>query len=63
MLWTFLLIVLLCAIAGMLWVRHTQEQEWLRELTYLSRHEAGEVSSSQGLENTKPAKALRGVDP
>ena len=44
MLWTFLLIVLLCAIAGVLWVRHRQEQEWLRELTYLSRHEADGAS-------------------
>ncbi|OSI14715.1 DNA translocase FtsK [Neisseria dumasiana] len=63
MLWTFLLIVLLCAIAGVLWVRHRQEQEWLRELTYLSRHEAGDVPSPSVDGHVKPAKVLRGVDP
>ncbi len=64
MLWTFLLIVLLCAIAGVLWVRHRQEQEWLRELTYLSRHEAeAEAEPAPETGGAKPPKALRGVDP
>ncbi|MDO4226815.1 DNA translocase FtsK [Neisseria sp.] len=64
MLWTFLLIVLLCAIAGVLWVRHRQEQEWLRELTYLSRHEAeAEVEPAPETGGAKPPKTLRGVDP
>ncbi|MDO4906963.1 DNA translocase FtsK [Neisseria sp.] len=64
MLWTFLLIVLLCAIAGVLWVRHRQEQEWLRELTYLSRHEAeAEAEPAPEAGGGKPPKALRGVDP
>lgn len=63
MLWTFLLIVLLCAIAGVLWVRHRQEQEWLRELTYLSRHEADGASPLPEEGREKSAKVLRGVDP
>ncbi|MBF0803690.1 MULTISPECIES: DNA translocase FtsK [unclassified Neisseria] len=64
MLWTFLLIVLLFAIAGALWVRHRQEQEWLRELAYLSRHEAdAEAAPEPEAGGSKPPKALRGVDP
>ena len=55
------MIILLAAIAGALWWRRQQEQEWLRELTYLSRHEAGADAAST--EGAKAAKVLRGVDP
>ncbi|MFV2030234.1 DNA translocase FtsK [Neisseria sp. S1] len=61
MLWIFLLIILVGAIACVLWVRHRQEQEWMRELTYLSRHENGEKNS--GAAEMKPAKEIRGADP
>ncbi|MDO1510879.1 MULTISPECIES: DNA translocase FtsK [unclassified Neisseria] len=63
MLWTFLLILLLCAIAGMLWIRRRQEQEWLRELTYLSRHEETDNGVESDTSDGKQLKALRGVDP
>ncbi|UOO81009.1 cell division protein FtsK [Uruburuella testudinis] len=61
MLWTLLLIILLCAIAGVLWWRYRQEQEWLRELTYLSRHEA--APDAVEAEGVKQPKVLRGVEP
>ncbi|MCS4533812.1 DNA translocase FtsK [Neisseria montereyensis] len=62
MFWIFLLIVLLCAIVGVLWMRHRQEKEWLRELTYLSRHEADEGEEQPPHDAPQP-KMLRGVDP
>ncbi len=54
------MIILLAAIAGALWWRRQQEQEWLRELTYLSRHEAGAAPAADGV---KQPKVLHGVDP
>ena len=62
MLWTLLLILLLAAIAAVLWMRRQQEREWLRELTYLSRHETQPAFSPEDMA-AKPPKALRGVDP
>ncbi|MDO5638813.1 MAG: DNA translocase FtsK [Neisseria sp.] len=62
MLWTLLMIILLAAIAGTLWWRRRQEQEWLRELTYLSRHEAGADAVSVA-EGVKQPKVLRGAEP
>ena len=62
MLWTLLLILLLAAIAAVLWMRRQQEREWLRELTYLSRHETQPAFSPEDMA-AKPPKTLRGVDP
>ena len=56
------MIILLAAIAGALWVRRQQEQEWLRELTYLSRHET-EPDNAPAAEGVKQPKVLHGVDP
>ena len=39
-----------------------QEREWLRELTYLSRHETQPAFSPEDMA-AKPPKTLRGVDP
>ena len=62
MLWTLLLILLLAAIAAVLWMRRQQEREWLRELTYLSRHETQPAIGPEDMA-AKPPKTLRGVDP
>lgn len=60
MLWIVLLIILLAAICGLLWLRYRQEQEWQMEVTYLRRHEAERPELP---EEMKEAREIRGANP
>ncbi|EGV34797.1 DNA translocase FtsK [Neisseria weaveri] len=63
MLW-MLLLILLCATVVALWIYYRQEREWMRELTYLTRHEtAGIEGADEPFQSLKQPKNLRGVDP
>ncbi|WP_274571417.1 DNA translocase FtsK [Neisseria leonii] len=59
MLW-IVLIVLLAAMAALLWWNHKQEQEWRQDMAYFNRHETAQVSPPEA--DVKPAKMPRGAD-
>ncbi len=60
MLW-ILLILILCIIVSLLWIRHQQDKEWRREVAYFRRHENGRPAPLP--ENIKEARDIRGANP
>ncbi len=63
MFWIIVLILLLAVIGALLWWRWQQEQEWMMELTYLSRHEDQQSSGDDGQLAGDTVSVLRGVKP
>ncbi len=53
--WWMILLLLMLAIAGLLWWRGRQEREWRLELAYLSRHVSDEANGDMAAD-TPPAR-------
>ena len=64
MFWIIVLILLSAGIGALLWWRKQQEQEWMMELTYLSRHENQDLPDNEAEEAPDPSvRAIRSVKP
>ena len=52
--WWIVLILIMAAMAALLWWRHLQEQRWQREMTYLTRHEQHGAARVHSAQNESP---------